>query len=59
VLFIAHPLFFSRGEWQPTIGWVEQIRELRLVGLGERVGLPLYPYVNDRPYVASSFWAQI
>jgi 3' terminal RNA ribose 2'-O-methyltransferase Hen1 len=28
---------------------------LRLVGRGERVGLPLYPYVNDRPYVASSF----
>src|ERR1700692_1361026 len=27
----------------------------RLVGRGERAGLPLYPYVNDRPYVASSF----
>ena len=28
---------------------------LRLAGRGERAGLPLYPYVNDRPYLASSF----
>jgi 3' terminal RNA ribose 2'-O-methyltransferase Hen1 len=28
---------------------------LRLAGRGERAGLPLYPYINDRLYVASSF----
>ena len=28
---------------------------LRLTGRGERAGFPLYPYINDRPYVASSF----
>jgi 3' terminal RNA ribose 2'-O-methyltransferase Hen1 len=28
---------------------------LRLAGRGQRAGLPLYPYVNDRPFVASSF----
>jgi RNA repair, ligase-Pnkp-associating, region of Hen1 len=28
---------------------------LRPAGRGEHIGLPLYPYVNDRPYVASSF----
>jgi 3' terminal RNA ribose 2'-O-methyltransferase Hen1 len=27
----------------------------RLVGREQRAGLPLYPFVNDRPYVASSF----
>jgi hypothetical protein len=37
------------------IALVLDLDPLRLVGRGERVGLPLYPYVNDRPYVASSF----
>jgi hypothetical protein len=27
---------------------------LLLAGRGQRAGLPLYPYINDRPYVASS-----
>lgn len=37
------------------IALVVDLDPLRLAGRGERVGLPLYPYVNDRPYVASSF----
>ena len=37
------------------IALVLDLDPLRLVGRGERAGLPLYPYVNDRPYVASSF----
>jgi RNA repair, ligase-Pnkp-associating, region of Hen1 len=37
------------------VALVLDLDPLRLAGRGERVGLPLYPYVNDRPYVASSF----
>jgi 3' terminal RNA ribose 2'-O-methyltransferase Hen1 len=37
------------------IALVLDLDPLRLAGRGERAGLPLYPYVNDRPYVASSF----
>jgi RNA repair, ligase-Pnkp-associating, region of Hen1 len=37
------------------VALVLDLNPLRLTGRGERVGLPLYPYVNDRPYVASSF----
>jgi 3' terminal RNA ribose 2'-O-methyltransferase Hen1 len=37
------------------VALVLDLDPLRLAGRGERAGLPLYPYVNDRPYVASSF----
>jgi hypothetical protein len=37
------------------IALVLDLDPLRLAGRGQRAGLPLYPYVNDRPYVASSF----
>jgi RNA repair, ligase-Pnkp-associating, region of Hen1 len=37
------------------IALVLDLDPLRLAGRGERAGLPLYPYVNDRPYVALSF----
>jgi 3' terminal RNA ribose 2'-O-methyltransferase Hen1 len=37
------------------IALVLDLDPLRLVGRGQCAGLPLYPYVNDRPYVASSF----
>jgi hypothetical protein len=37
------------------IALVLNLDPLRLARRGERVGLPLYPCVNDRPYVASSF----
>jgi hypothetical protein len=34
------------------IALVLDLDPLRLVGRGQCAGLPLYPYVNDRPYVA-------
>ena len=37
------------------IALILDLDPLSLVGRGQRAGLPLYPYVNDRPYVASSF----
>jgi 3' terminal RNA ribose 2'-O-methyltransferase Hen1 len=37
------------------IALILDLDPLRLAGRGQRAGLPLYPYVNDRPYVASSF----
>jgi RNA repair, ligase-Pnkp-associating, region of Hen1 len=37
------------------VALVLDLDPLRLAGYGERAGLPLYPYVNDRLYVASSF----
>jgi 3' terminal RNA ribose 2'-O-methyltransferase Hen1 len=49
-------VFYPRYEANSCeIVLVLDLDPLRLARRGERVGLPLYPYVNDRPYVASSF----
>ena len=49
-------VFYPRYEATSCeIALVLDLDPLRLAGRGERVGLPLYPYVNDRPHVASSF----
>jgi 3' terminal RNA ribose 2'-O-methyltransferase Hen1 len=49
-------VFYSRYDANACeMALILDLDPLSLVGRGQSAGLPLYPYVNDRPYVASSF----